>query len=50
MRIRKIINQRILFGYSTKFSGLANKEMYGHQLGELAFDLGSERVQTPFSL
>ena len=22
-------------GYNTKFSGLANKEMYGHQLGEL---------------
>ena len=28
-----------MFGYNTKFSGLANKEleMYCHQLGELAF-------------
>ena len=23
--------------YNTKFLGLANKEMYGHQLGELVF-------------
>ena len=37
MRIKKIINQEILFGYNIKFSGLANKEMFGHQLGELAF-------------
>ena len=36
MRIKIIINWGILFGYNTKFSGLANKEMYGHQLGELA--------------
>ena len=28
---------RILFGYNAKFSGLANKEMYGLQLGELAY-------------
>ena len=37
MRIKKIINKVILFGYNTKISGLAQKEMYGHQLGELAF-------------
>ena len=37
MRIKKTINYVILFGYNTKFSGLANKETYSHQLGELAF-------------
>ena len=37
MRIKKIFNNGILFGYNTKFSGLAKKEMYCHQLGELAF-------------
>ena len=37
MRIKKIINLGILSSYNTKFSGLANKEMYGPQLGELAF-------------
>ena len=37
MRIKIIINYGVLFGYNTKFSGLANKEMYGHQLGEVAF-------------
>ena len=35
MRIKRIINYGVLFGYNTKFSGLGNKEMYGHQLGEL---------------
>ena len=35
MRIKKIINYGILFGYNAKFSGLDSKEMYGHQLGEL---------------
>ena len=34
---RKVINLGILSGYNTKFSGLANKEIYGHLLGELAF-------------
>ena len=37
MRIKKIINQGISLGYNTKLSGLANKGMYGHQLGEFAF-------------
>ena len=42
IRIKKIINYVILCGYNTKFSGLANKkmcghQMTGHQLGELAF-------------
>ena len=39
MRNKKIINKviHVLFGYKIKFSGPANKEMYGHQLGELAF-------------
>ena len=37
MRIKRIINYGVFSGYNTKFSGLANKEMYGHQLGELAF-------------
>ena len=36
MRIEKIINYGILPSYNTKFSPLANKEMYGHQSGELA--------------
>ena len=36
-RIKRIINYGLLFEYNTKFSGPANKEMYGHQLGELAF-------------
>ena len=49
MSIQKIIDYEILFGYNTKFSGLVNKEMYGHQLGELhdillLSILGSERV------
>ena len=35
MRIKRIVNSGILFGYNIKFSGLANKGMYGHQLGEL---------------
>ena len=26
-----------MFRYNTKFSGLANKEMYDQQLGELSF-------------
>ena len=46
MRIKRIINWGILFGYNTKFSGLANKEMYGCQLGELTFRSGSERVKS----
>ena len=33
----KIFNLGILFGYNTKLSGLDNKEVYGHQLGELPF-------------
>ena len=37
MRIKKIINWGMLSWYNTKFSGIANKEMYGPQLGELAF-------------
>ena len=37
MIIKKYINLGILLGYNTKFSGPANKEMSGHQLGELAF-------------
>ena len=37
MRYRKIIIWVMLFGCNTKFSGLANREMYDHQLGELAF-------------
>ena len=37
MRIKNIINYGMLFGYHTKFSGLANKEMFSHQFGELAF-------------
>ena len=37
MRTKKIIKLGVLLGYNTKFSGQANKEMYGHQLGELAF-------------
>ena len=37
VRIKGIINWGVSLGYNTKFSGLANKEMYGHQLGELAF-------------
>ena len=32
MRIKRIINWGVLLGYNTKFLGLANKEMYGHQL------------------
>ena len=36
MRIKRIISQGVLFGYNTKFSGLANKEVYGYQLGEFA--------------
>ena len=29
----------MLFGYNTKFSGIANKEMYGLQLGEFSFQI-----------
>ena len=37
-----------MFGYNTKFSGLANKDMYGRQLGELFFsDFGSEEAIYP---
>ena len=51
MGINKIINWGILFGYNTKFSRIANKEMYSPQLGELAFNLGSERVNvTSFNI
>ena len=37
--------------YNTKFSGLVNKEMYGHQLGELAFrswEWKFEKVSTKY--
>ena len=37
IRIKKIINWGILFGYKTKFSVPANKEIYGLQLGALAY-------------
>ena len=47
MRIKKVINQGTLFGYNTKFSGIANKEMYGPQLGELTFRSWEERVNSP---
>ena len=49
MRIRKIINVGTLFGYKTKFSELANKEMYDCQLGELTFEnLGVKRLTVLF--
>ena len=38
MRI-KIVNKGILFEYNIKFSGLANKEMHGHQLGEFSLQI-----------
>ena len=37
IRIKKIIHYGILSWYNTKLSVTVNKEMYGHQLGELAF-------------
>ena len=37
MRIKKIINYGISSRYKTKLSVMANKEMYGHQLGESTF-------------
>ena len=34
---RQVMRIKHLDGCNSKFSGLANREMYGHQLGELAF-------------
>ena len=39
MRIKKIINQRILFGYNIKFSGLANKENVWSPEGGISFQV-----------
>ena len=36
MRIKNIISYGKLPYYNAKFSALTNKEIYGHQLGELA--------------
>ena len=48
MRIKKIISLGGgggLLRYHLKFSGIANREMYGLQLGELAFRSWDERVK-----
>ena len=45
MRIWKIINYREVSLCYTKFSGTENKDLYGHQLGELNFRYWERRVK-----
>ena len=45
MRIWKIINYGEVSLCYTKFSGTENKDLYGHQLGELNFRYWEGRVK-----